>query len=559
MTSTPHDANTMADAIAQEENYLTCRRGIGSWLYTLDHKRIGVLYFVSVLTAFLLGGVFAMLVRTQLLKPEGLLFHGADLSAYKPYNQLFTLHGVVMIFLVLIPGVPGAFGNFVLPIMLGAKDVAFPRLNLWGYYLYVAGAALALASILIGAADTGWTFYTPYSARTDTAVIPLVSGAFVLGFSSIFTGINFIVSIHKLRPKGMTWFRMPLFLWALYATAILQIVATPVLGVTLLLLILERVFHLGFFNPYYGGDPILFQHFFWFYSHPAVYIMILPAMGVMSEVVATFSHREIFGYKFVAMSSIAIALISFVVWGHHMFPTGQSGPVNTIFSALTMLVAIPSAVKIWNWLATMYKGSIVLQTPMCYALGFFFLFAIGGLTGLFLGSLATDFHVHDTYFVVAHFHYTMIGGAMFMFLAAMHYWWPKMTGRMYNETLGRLACLLEFIGFNVTFFPQFVMGTHGMPRRYATYLPEFQPYHVLSSIGGFLQLAAFILMAAYLIHSLFRGRKAPANPWGGATLEWACESPPPLENFHTPPVVGSPYDQTGLTWDEATGGYERRH
>ncbi len=513
--------------IAPPDNYLTHSRGIASWLFTLDHKRIGVMYLVSVLTAFLLGGIVAMLIRTQLLKPEGLLIHGnvaiekaadgaaageptasQDVSVYKTYNQLFTLHGALMVFLVLIPGTPGALGNFVLPLMLGAKDVAFPRLNLWGYYFYVIGALLALASIVIGSVDTGWTFYTPYSTQTNTAVVCLVFGVFVIGFSSILTGINFIVTIHKLRPAGMTWFRLPLFLWGLYATAIIQIIATPVLGITLLLLILERLFHLGIFNPFYGGDPILFQHFFWFYSHPAVYIMILPAMGIMSEVIPTFSRREIFGYKYIAMSSVAIAVIGFLVWGHHMFPNGQSGPVNAIFSAMTMLVAIPSGVKIWNWLATMYKGSIVLKTPMCYALCFFFLFAIGGLTGLFLATLAVNFHVHDTYFVVAHFHYVMIGGALFMFIGGIHYWWPKITGRMYPEAFARVCCLVQFVGFNLTFFPQFVMGTHGMPRRYATYLPEFQPYHVLSSIGAFTQMTAMLLILAYLIWSLYYGRRA---------------------------------------------------
>jgi cytochrome c oxidase subunit I len=537
------------------DNYLTHTRGIASWIFTLDHKRIGVMYLVSVLVAFLLGGIFAMLIRTQLLVPEGLLVHG-DVSVYKTYNQFFTIHGVVMIFLVLIPGTPGALGNFVLPIMLGAKDVAFPRLNLWGYYFYVIGALFALASIVIGAVDTGWTFYAPYSTRTQTAVTCLVFGAFVLGFSSILTGLNFIVTIHKMRPTGMTWSRIPLFLWGLYATAIIQVVATPILGITLLLLILERLFHLGIFNSDYGGDPILFQHFFWFYSHPAVYIMILPGMGIMSEVIATFCRREIFGYRFVAMSSIAIALIGFLVWGHHMFPNGQSGPLNTIFSGLTMLVAIPSGVKMWNWLATMYKGSIVLKTPMCYALCFFFLFAIGGLTGLFLATLAVNFHVHDTYFVMAHIHYVMIGGALFMFIAGIHYWWPKMTGRMYNETIARTCCLLLFVGFNFTFFPQFVMGTHGMARRYATYLPEFRPYHVISSIGAFTQMAVFLVMAAYLLHSLYRGRRAPANPWGGSTLEWTCPSPPPHDNFETQPIVGEPYDHSGLVWNEAVGGYE---
>jgi cytochrome c oxidase subunit 1 len=544
------------------DNYLTHSRGVASWLFTLDHKRIGVMYLIAILTALFLAGVFAMIIRLQLLIPTGMIFHKTAAATtqivFKPYNQVFTLHGAIMVFMVLIPGIPAALGNFVLPIMLGAKDVAFPRLNLGSYYFYVFGAFFMLASIALGAVDTGWTFYTPYSIQTATAVICVVFGVFLLGFSSIFTGLNFLVTIHKLRPVGMTWFRIPLFAWGIYSTALIQVLATPVLAITLLLLIAERLFHPGIFDPAYGGDPVLFQHFFWFYSHPAVYIMILPGMAVMSEIIATFSRREIFGYKFVAMSSIAIALIGFLVWGHHMFPNGQSGPANVIFSGLTMLVAIPSAVKVWNWLATLYKGSIVLETPMLYALGFFVLFGIGGLTGLPLATLATDFNAHDTYFVVAHFHYVMFGGTLWMFIAGIHYWWPKMTGRMYNEFLGRLCCLLELLAFNLTFFPQFILGLHGMPRRYATYYPEFRIYHVMSSIGAFIQFTSFFLIAAYLLHSLFRGKKAPMNPWGGSTLEWTCPSPPPHDNFPTAPTVGNPYDHRGLVWDEGTGGYVRK-
>jgi cytochrome c oxidase subunit 1 len=543
----------------QPDNYLTHGRGISSWIFTLDHKRIGVMYLLSVLVAFFLGGLFAMLIRVQLLDPSGLLFHKLTPSGqpdvFQKYNQVFTVHGAVMIFLVLIPGIPGALGNFVLPIMLGAKDVAFPRLNLASYYFYVAGMVFALASLAAGGVDTGWTFYTPYSVETTTPVICVVFGAFLLGCSSILTGLNFIVTMHKLRPRGMTWFRMPLFCWGLYATALIQILATPVLAITLLLLIMERLFHPGIFDPRFGGDSLLFQHFFWFYSHPAVYIMILPAMGIMSEIIATFSRREVFGYRFVAMSSIAIALIGFFVWGHHMFPNGQSGAANTIFSGLTVLVAIPSAVKVFNWLATLYKGSIQLKTPMVYALGFFFMFSIGGLTGLPLAILPTNFQVHDTYFVVAHFHYVMFGGALFMFIGGLHYWWPKITGRMYNEALGRLCCLLEILAFNLTFFPQFILGLHGMPRRSAVYFPEFRYLHVLSTIGAFVQMAAFLVIGAYLLHSLFRGRKAPANPWGGTTLEWSCPSPPPHDNFSEPPRVGQPYDHRGLEWDEATEGF----
>ncbi|MEI8195759.1 MAG: cytochrome c oxidase subunit I [Phycisphaerae bacterium] len=537
------------------DNYLTHTRGIASWIFTLDHKRIGIMYLVSVLTSFLLGGIFALVIRTQLLTPAGTVFTTNE--QYDTYNQMFTLHGAVMIFLVLIPGIPGALGNFVLPIMLGAKDVAFPRLNLLSYYLYVIGAIFAIAAIIMGGVDTGWTFYTPYSVQTQTAVSTLVFGAFILGFSSILTGLNFIVTMHTLRPPGMSWFRMPLLMWALYATSIIQVLATPVLGITLLLLIFERLMHVGFFDPAYGGNPVLMQHFFWFYSHPAVYIMILPAMGIMSEVVSTFSRRHIFGYRFIALSSIAIAVIGFLVWGHHMFPNGQSAELNAIFSFLTMLVAIPSAIKVWNWLATMYKGSIDLKTPMCYALAFLFLFAIGGLTGLFLGTLSVDIPLHDTYFVVAHFHYVMFGGTIIMFLAGIHYWWPKMTGKMYNETLGRIGCALVFIGFNLTFFPQFVMGSHGMARRYATYRPEFQIYHQLSSAGAFLQAIAFTMIAVYLIHSLLKGKKAPMNPWGSATLEWTCTSPPPHDNFKTPPQVGDPYDHTNIVWDPQLEGYVR--
>jgi len=541
-----------------KSNYLNHSHGILSWIFTLDHKRIGLMYLGAVLTAFFVGGVLALIVRTQLLAPEGAIWQHKD--DFTTYNQMFTLHGAVMIFLVLIPAIPGSLGNFVLPIMLGAKDVAFPRINLASFHLYVLGSICAVMSILLGAVDTGWTFYTPYSASPDhsnTHVVWMVFGVFILGFSSIFTGMNFIVTIHKLRPPGMTWFRMPLFLWALYATSLIQVLATPVLAITLLLLIAERTLKIGIFNPTYGGDPVLFQHFFWFYSHPAVYIMILPAMGIMSEVISTFSRRHIFGYRFIGLSSIAIAVIGFLVWGHHMFPNGQSTILGTIFSFLTMLVAIPSAIKVWNWLATMYKGSIDLKAPMWYALAFLFLFTIGGLTGVFLGALSVNVHLHDTYFVVAHFHYVMFGGTLIGFLAGIHYWWPKMTGKMYNENMAILGCILIFIGFNLTFFPQFVMGSHGMPRRYASYLAEFQPYHIASTIGAYVQLLGFGLAAAVLLHSLFRGKQAPANPWGAATLEWTCTSPPPHDNFKSPPTVGDPYDHSNIVWDDQLGGYTR--
>jgi cytochrome c oxidase subunit 1 len=532
-----------------EDNYINHEKGLKSWLTTLDHKRIGVLYLISIMSSFFLGGVFALLVRTELLTPKQTIV-GAD-----TYNQLFTLHGAVMIFLFVIPGIPAAIGNFVLPLMLGAKDVAFPRLNLLSWYLYLTGAIFAVASIVIGAVDTGWTFYTPYSTETSTAVVPMTTGAFILGFSSILTGLNFIVTIHKLRPKGMTWFKMPLLLWALYATAIIQVLATPVLGVTLLLLIVERLMGVGIFDPALGGDPVLYQHFFWFYSHPAVYIMILPAMGVISELVSVHSRKHIFGYSFIAFSSVAIAFLSFLVWGHHMYVSGQSALASAIFSVLTFSVAVPSAVKVFNWLATMYKGSIQLNAPMFYTLGFIFLFGIGGLTGLYLGSLAIDVHVHDTYFVVAHFHYTMFGGPVMALIGGLFHWWPKITGRRYNEKLGIFSAILVFIGFNITFFPQFVLGLRGMPRRYFNYPEMFQELNVWSTIGSYVLAIGFFAALIALLHGIFRGRPAPANPWGGVSMEWRATSPPHPHNFETPPKVTDPYDMNQVAYDANTDSY----
>ncbi len=518
-------------------NYLNAEKGIKSWLFTLDHKRIGILYLYSIMAAFLLGGVFAMLIRLELLGP------GQDLMGAKTYNQLFTLHGAVMIFLFIIPSIPASLGNFILPMMLGAKDVAFPRLNLASWWIYIVGAMFALYSIIAGSVDTGWTFYTPYSAETNTSVVSMTLGAFILGFSSIFTGINFIVTIHKLRLPGITWYRLPLFVWGLYATAIIQVLATPVLAITLILLILERVFGIGIFDPKMGGDPVLYQHFFWFYSHPAVYIMILPGMGIISELIATFSRKTIFGYKAIAYSSIAIAFVSFLVWGHHMFVSGQAELAAMIFSFLTFMVGIPSGIKVFNWLATLYKGQIHFDTPMVYALSFLFLFTIGGLTGIFLGALATDVHLHDTYFVVAHFHYVMMGGTVMAFLGGLHYWWPKMWGKMYNEFWGKIAALLIFAGFNVTFFSQFVLGTRGMPRRYYSYLDQYQPLHAFSTYGSWILGLGFVVMAVYLIHSLFKGRPAGDNPWGSLTLEWNSTSPPHPENFEKMPDTShGPYD-----------------
>ncbi len=537
----------------EEDNYLTHSSGFLSWALTLDHKRIGLMYLTCVMSSFALGGVLALLVRLHLWNPN--LDANLALFSNKQYNQLFTLHGAVMVFLFIIPSIPAALGNFLLPIMLGSKDVAFPRLNLCSFYLWVGGAVFFLFSLFATGLDTGWTFYTPYSIESQGPVVAATMGVFVLGFSSIFTGLNFIVTINTMRPPGMTWFRMPLFLWAIYSTAIVQVLATPVLGITMLLLAAERVLGIGIFDAKLNGDPVAFQHFFWFYSHPAVYIMILPAMGIISELMSVHSHKGIFGYRMIAYSSVAIALFGFLVWGHHMFTSGMADVTTIVFSALTFTVSIPSAIKVFNWIGTMYKGTVSLNTPMVYALSFIFLFTIGGLTGLFLGALSTDMHLHATYFVVAHFHYVMMGGTLVAFLGGLFHWWPKMTGKMFNDFAGMVSAGIVFVGFNLTFLPQFVLGTRGMPRRYASYAMEFQDLHRLSTIGALMLGIGLLVAAVTLFHSLFYGRKAPRNPWGGATLEWECSSPPPHDNFSSAPTVGDPYDFSKIEYDPKTASY----
>jgi len=517
--------------------------GILSWLLTKDHKRIGLMYMMAILTFFIVGMLIGLLMRLELIAP------GRTIMGAQAYNTLFTLHGVIMIFLFIIPGLPAIFGNFFLPIQIGAADVAFPRLNLLSWYIYIIGAILVIVSLFLpgGPIDTGWTFYIPYSIRSSTNVSMALFAAFVLGFSSILTGVNFITTVHRLRAPGMGFFKMPLFVWATYATAWIQIIATPVIAITILLVIIERAFGVGIFDPALGGDPILFQHMFWIYSHPAVYIMILPAMGVVSEIIPTFSRRTIFGYKQIAYSSLAIAFIGYLVWAHHMFSSGMSDTARWIFSLLTFIVALPSGVKIFNWVATMYKGSIDPQPPFLWVMNFIFLFSIGGLTGLVLGSLATDIHLTDTYFVVAHFHYVMFGGTGTIFFAALHYWFPKMFGRMYNMKFARIAVVLYFIGFNMLYFPKFIMGYMGMPRRYYDYLPQFTTLQEISTIGSWILVGTIFFIFGYLFHALRKGKKATSNPWGGVTLEWHIPSPPPLENFKTiPTVTHEPYDFSQL-------------
>ena len=537
-----------------EHNYLNHEKGLLSWLTTVDHKRIAVMYAISLAVVFLAAGLLALAVRLELLT-TGETIMGAD-----AYNQTFTMHGVLMVFAFLVPAAPAVLGNFVLPIQLGAKDVAFPRLNLATWYIYMIGAFLIVGALIVGQVDTGWTFYTPYSSSDSTTtagsapVMFMTMAIFVAGFANIFTGLNFIVTIHKMRAPGLTWNRLPLFVWGMYATSLVQVLATPVLGITVLLLFTEQLFSVGIFDPELGGDPILFQHFFWFYSHPAVYIMILPGFGIMSELVATFSRQRIFGYRAIALSSVAIALLGFMVWGHHMFVSGQSAVSSIIFSLITYLIGIPSGIKVFNWVATMYKGSIWLQTPMLYAMMFLFLFTIGGLTGIMVGVLSVDVHLHDTYFVVGHFHYVMMGGMMIALLGGLHYWWPKITGKMYNETLGKIAAAFIFVGFNLTFFTHLILGSQGMPRRYYDYPAGYETLHQVSTVGSWVLATGLFLILGYGLHSLFRGKKAPANPWAAATLEWTnTTSPPDPHNFkRTPLVTRGPYDYHLA--DEVFGG-----
>ncbi len=526
------DAMQIAKENEPKTNYLNADWSIKSWLLTKDHKRIAIMYLISVSVFFVLGGMYAGLIRLELLTPA------SDLLESGTYNRVFTQHGIIMIFLFLIPSIPAVLGNFLLPLMIGAKDLAFPRINLLSLYIYWIAGAFILFALIQGGVDTGWTFYTPYSTTFSNSYVMAVGlGIFINGFSSILTGLNFIVTTHTMRAPGMTWFRMPLFVWAHYATSLVMILGTPVIAITVLLLAIERFTQVGIFDPAIGGDPILFQHLFWFYSHPAVYIMILPGMGVISELISAFSRKKVFGYEFIAFSSIAIAVFGFLVWGHHMFVSGQSIYAGLVFSFLTMVVAIPSAIKVFNWGATLYQGSISYDTPMLYAIGFIGLFLIGGLTGLFLGAMGLTVHLTETYFIVAHFHYVMVGGQLIAFLGGIHFWWSKMTGKMYSEFWGKISAMLVFVGFNLTFFPQFILGYQGMPRRYASYPEEFQVLNIFSTAGASVLAIGLILPALYLTYSLIWGEKAPKNPWMLSGLEWRTSSPPPTLNFDEMPVV----------------------
>jgi len=521
-------------------SYLSEGYTLWSWLATRDHKRIALLYAASITLFFFLGGVAAAMIRLELATPH------SDLVTPDTYNKLFTAHGVIMVWLFLIPSIPSVLGNFLMPMMIGARDLAFPRLNLASWYLYMIGGLVIMYALIVGGVDTGWTFYTPFSSMfSNSNVVLCLVGVLIVGFSSILTGLNFIVTVHTMRCEGLGWFRLPLFVWANYATSLILVLATPILAMTLILVGIERLFQVGIFDPALGGDPLLFQHLFWFYSHPAVYIMVLPAMGVASEIIPCFARRPVFGYRFMTYAVLAIAVIGFLVWGHHMFVSGQSVYAGLLFSLLSFMVAIPSAIKVFNWTATLYKGSITFSAPMLYALGFVGLFTIGGLTGLFLAALALDVHLSDTYFVVAHFHYIMVGGSVMAYLGAIHFWWPKITGRMYSEKWGRVAAIVIFAGFNLTFFPQYLLGYAGMPRRYASYPEEFQTLHVLSSAGAITLAIGYLMPLGYLAWSLFFGAKADANPWRATGLEWQTESPPPKENFdELPIVVRGPYAYT---------------
>ena len=515
-----------------QDSYLGGENTVRSWLLTGDHKRIAVLYFIAITLFFAIGGLAAAIFRFELTQPQGMFLQSDS------YNRMFSLHGIVMVFLFLVVAIPASLGNFFVPVMIGARDLAFPKINLASWYIYTIGGVMVVAAIVLGGIDTGWTFYTPYSTSYAKTNVLLVGVAvFIIGFSSIFTAVNFIATIHTMRAPGLTWFRLPLFIWALYATSLVILLGTPVIAITVALLAVERFLGVGIFDPALGGDPVLFQHLFWFYSHPAVYIMILPGMGVVSELISAFSRRRVFGYKFIAMATLGIAAFGFLVWGHHMFVSGQSPYAGVIFSLISFLIAVPSGIKVFNWTATLYRGSVSFAAPMLYALGFIGLFTLGGLTGLFLATMATDVHLHDTYFVVAHFHYVMVGGTLMAYLGGVHYWWPKMTGKMYSEIWAQISAVIVFLGFNLTFFPQFIMGYMGMPRRYHLYPEEYQLYHVLSTAGSSILAVGLILPLFYLLWSLLRGENATANPWGVAGLEWETSSPPPTENFKVQPVV----------------------